>query len=83
MDVGKRMHIADLPKTLDEAFELVERYVESDNDSHVTVGGKGLTEAVTKMNVTLYPFLPEGLIRKATQVEDQHYHQLQQQATIR
>eukprot|EP01102_Stenamoeba_stenopodia_P008146 TRINITY_DN2315_c0_g5_i1.p1 TRINITY_DN2315_c0_g5~~TRINITY_DN2315_c0_g5_i1.p1 ORF type:complete len:356 (-),score=87.79 TRINITY_DN2315_c0_g5_i1:105-1172(-) len=68
MDVGKKMNLTDLPKTLRETFEVVEGYVNSDKESRETTGGKALTDAVTNMNVKLYPFIPSAFVHKATEV---------------
>jgi hypothetical protein len=68
MEVGKKMNLIDLPTTLEEAYRIVEDYVNSDQNSRETEAGKALTEAVTKMNIDLYPFIPTAFIRRATQI---------------
>jgi len=46
---GEVMQIKDLPKTLPEALQLVDDYVESDRSSKLTKGGSKLTTAITAL----------------------------------
>jgi len=64
--VGDRMELKNLPKTLEDSFEIVEEYVKSDLTSSVTEGGKVLTESITQLLMKWYWFVPKPVVREGT-----------------
>jgi len=65
MKVGARMNLTNLPKSLPEAIELVNKYVESDVTSKQLSQGKVLYDAVTALLSRWYWIIPKFISYRA------------------
>ncbi|EFA82350.1 hypothetical protein PPL_04775 [Heterostelium album PN500] len=66
--VGERMEIKDLPKSLDDCYQMVEKYTEDERSARITEDGVALTEAITKLVCQWYYFIPQPILRMAVSV---------------